>query len=61
MSGESALPRKLCTLPEERAFQTFNDYDAWPRFSSLFRRVTVIERAGNTVRVQAEGSVDHED
>ena len=43
--------------PRERVFQTFNDYDAWPKFSSFFKRVTVVERAGNTVHVNAEISV----
>ena len=43
--------------PRERVFQTFNDYDAWPKFSSFFKHVTVVERAENTVRVNAEISV----
>ena len=38
----------------ERVFQAWIDYDAWPKFSPLFTRVTVVERAGNTVRVDTE-------
>jgi carbon monoxide dehydrogenase subunit G len=43
--------------PREHVYQTWTDYDAWPKFSSLFKRVTVVERAGNTVHINAEISV----
>ena len=48
---------QVVKAPREQVFQAWIDYDAWPKFSSLFKRVTVVERAGNTVRVNAEISV----
>jgi uncharacterized protein YndB with AHSA1/START domain len=48
---------QLVKAPREQVFQAWTDYDAWPRFSGLFTRVTVAERAGNTVHVDAETKV----
>jgi uncharacterized protein YndB with AHSA1/START domain len=45
---------QVAKAPREQVFQAWTDYDAWPRFSTLFTRVTVTERAGNTVHVSAE-------
>ena len=45
---------QVVKAPREQVFQAWNDYDAWPKFSPLFTRVTVTERAGNTVHVNAE-------
>jgi uncharacterized protein YndB with AHSA1/START domain len=40
--------------PREQVFQAWTEYDAWPKVSPLFRRVTVAERVGNTTRVEME-------
>jgi uncharacterized protein YndB with AHSA1/START domain len=45
---------QVVRAPREQVFEAWTDYDAWPKFSSLFTRVTVQERAGNTVHVVAE-------
>jgi len=46
----------LCTLPGSGSFR-LPTTTTLAQFSSLFRRVTVAERAGNTVRVNPEISV----
>jgi carbon monoxide dehydrogenase subunit G len=48
---------QVVKAPREQVFQSWTDYEAWPRFSDLFTRVTVAERARNTVRVDAETKV----
>jgi ribosome-associated toxin RatA of RatAB toxin-antitoxin module len=48
---------QVVKAPREQVFQAFNDYNAWPKFSALFTRVTVRERAGNTVHISAEMKV----
>jgi uncharacterized protein YndB with AHSA1/START domain len=48
---------QVVKAPREQVFQSWTDYDAWPKFSGLFTRVTVAERAGNTVHVDAETKV----
>ena len=40
---------QIVKAPREQVFQTWTDCEAWPKFSVLFTRVTVTERAGNTV------------
>ncbi len=45
---------QLVKAPRERVFQTWTDYDRWPRWSVLFPRVTVMERAGNTVHLDMD-------
>lgn len=45
---------QVVKAPREQVFQAWTDYDAWPRFSTLFTRVTVTERAGNTIHVSAD-------
>jgi len=45
---------QLIKAPREQVFQAWTDYDAWPKVSPLFRRVTVAERVGNTARVEME-------
>jgi carbon monoxide dehydrogenase subunit G len=45
---------QIVKAPREQVFQTWTDYEAWPRFSGLFTRVSVKERAGNTVHIDAE-------
>jgi len=45
---------QVVKAPREQVFKAWIDYDAWPKFSTLFTRVTVRERAGNTVHVNAE-------
>jgi len=45
---------QLVKAPREQVFRVWTDYEAWPKFSTLFTRVTVTERAGNTVHVNAE-------
>jgi uncharacterized protein YndB with AHSA1/START domain len=48
---------QIVKAPRELVFQAWTDYGAWPRFSGLFTRVSVKERAGNTVRIDAETKV----
>jgi carbon monoxide dehydrogenase subunit G len=48
---------QVVKAPREQVFQAWTDYEAWPRFSGLFTRVSVKERVGNTVRVDAEVKV----
>jgi len=45
---------QVVRAPREQVFEAWTDYEAWPRFSGLFTRVSVKERAGNTVHVVAE-------
>jgi len=45
---------QIVRAPREQVFEAWTDYEAWPRFSGLFTRVSVKERAGNTVHVIAE-------
>ena len=45
---------QVVRAPREQVFEAWTDYEAWPRFSGLFTRVSVKERAGNTVHVIAE-------
>ncbi len=45
---------QVVKAPRDQVFQTFTDYEAWPRFSGLVTRVTVTERAGNTVHLDME-------
>lgn len=45
---------QLVKAPREQVFQTWTDYEMWPRWSVLFPRVTVIERAGNTVHLDED-------
>jgi uncharacterized protein YndB with AHSA1/START domain len=48
---------QVVRAPRERVFAAWMDYEAWPRFSGLFTRVSVTERAGNTVHIDAEVKV----
>ncbi len=48
---------QVVKAPREQVFQTWTDYEAWPRFSPLFTRVSVKERAGNTVHLDVEVKV----
>ncbi len=45
---------QVVRAPREQVFEAWTDYEACPRFSGLFTRVSVKERAGNTVHVIAE-------
>jgi carbon monoxide dehydrogenase subunit G len=45
---------QVVRAPREQVFQAWTDYQAWPRFSGLFTQVSVRERAGNTVHIDAE-------
>lgn len=45
---------QVVKAPREQVFETWTDYERWPRFSVLFTRVTVTERAGNTVHLDTE-------
>ena len=48
---------EIVKAPREHVFQAWTDYEAWPRFSGLFTRVSVKERAGNTVHIDADVKV----
>ena len=45
---------QVVKAPREQVFKTWTDYEAWPRFSTFFTRVRVVERAGNTVHLDQE-------
>jgi uncharacterized protein YndB with AHSA1/START domain len=45
---------EIVRAPREKVFEAWVDYDAWPRFSGLFTRVSVQERSGDTVHINAE-------
>jgi carbon monoxide dehydrogenase subunit G len=45
---------QVVRAPREQVFQAWTDYRAWPSFSRLFSQVSVRERAGNTVHIDAE-------
>ena len=45
---------QLVKAPREQVFQTWTDYEKWPSWSVLFPRVTVTERAGNTVHLDED-------
>ena len=45
---------QVVKAPRDQVFQTFTDYEAWPRFSGLVTRVTVTERAGDSVHLDME-------
>ncbi len=40
---------QVVKAPREQVFRAWTDCEAWPKWSTLFPRVTVTERAGNTV------------
>ncbi len=48
---------QLVKAPRERVFETWTDSEAWPTWSVLFPRVTVTERAGNTVHLDMDSKV----
>jgi uncharacterized protein YndB with AHSA1/START domain len=48
---------QLVKAPREQVFQTWTDYDAYPRWSVLFPRVTVTERAGNTAHLDMDAKI----
>jgi uncharacterized protein YndB with AHSA1/START domain len=48
---------QVVKAPREQVFQAWTDYEGWPRFSGLFTRVSVKERAGNAVRIDADVKV----
>ena len=48
---------QVVKAPREQVFQAWTDYDAWPRFSALYTRVTITERAGNTVHLDIEAKI----
>jgi ribosome-associated toxin RatA of RatAB toxin-antitoxin module len=41
----------------DQVFRAWTDYDAWPTFSGLFTKVAVLERAGNSTRIETEVKV----
>jgi ribosome-associated toxin RatA of RatAB toxin-antitoxin module len=46
---------QLVRAPREQVFEAWTDCEAWPRWDPVvFTRVTVTERTGNTVRINAE-------
>jgi len=46
---------QLVKAPRERVFPAWTDCEAWPQWDpGVFTRVTVTERAGNTVHLDAE-------
>jgi ribosome-associated toxin RatA of RatAB toxin-antitoxin module len=48
---------QVVKAPREHVFQAFADFEAWPKFSTYFKRVTVTERAGNTLHFDTEVKV----
>src|SRR6266702_1059277 len=45
---------QVVKAPREQVFKAWTDYDAWHKFSTLFTRVTVRERAGTLVTAVVE-------
>jgi ribosome-associated toxin RatA of RatAB toxin-antitoxin module len=45
---------QLVKAPRDQVFEAFTDYEAYPQVSDLFPRVTVTERAGNTVHLDMD-------
>ena len=45
---------QIARAPREKVFQAFTDYDAVPKWQTLFTRVTVAKRDGNTVLLDME-------
>ena len=50
---------QLVKAPREDVFREWIDYEAWPQFSVLYRRVAVSDRAGDTVHLDTEVKVRH--
>ena len=48
---------QVVKAPREEVFQTFADFETWPKFSTFFTKVTVTERAGNTAHFDTEVKV----
>jgi ribosome-associated toxin RatA of RatAB toxin-antitoxin module len=48
---------QLVKAPREDVFRTFTDFEAWPSFSRLFARVAIMERTGQTVRLDTDVKV----
>jgi uncharacterized protein YndB with AHSA1/START domain len=57
LAGVRIEHTEIVKAPRELVFKAWTDYEAWPRFSGLFTRVTVKERVGNTVHIDAETKV----
>ena len=45
---------QVVKAPREQVFQALTDYEAVPKWQTLFTRVTVAKRDGNTVHVDME-------
>jgi ribosome-associated toxin RatA of RatAB toxin-antitoxin module len=48
---------RVVRAPREHVFRIWTDYEAWPRFSSLYTRVSVEERGRNTASLGIEVKV----
>ena len=51
MRIEESQPVKA---PQQQVFDAWTDYEAWPRFSTLFTRVAVLERVDHAVRLDID-------
>ena len=45
---------QIAKAPREKVFQAWTDYEAVPKWQTLFTRVTVAKRDGNTVHLDME-------
>ena len=50
---------QIVKRPREQVFGEWTDYESWPRFSVLYRRVSVRDRVGYTVNLDAEVKFRH--
>jgi len=45
---------QVVKAPRERVFEAWADCEAWPTWQTLFTRVRVVERVGNTARIDLD-------
>jgi ribosome-associated toxin RatA of RatAB toxin-antitoxin module len=43
--------------PQQRVYDAWTDYESWPKFSTLFTRVAVLERSADAVRLDIDMKV----
>lgn len=46
---------QLVKAPREKVFEAWTDFEAMPKYSTVFTKATVTKRQGNTVYTESEG------